>query len=116
MPTSLDLAGVDKPDHVDFHSLVPLLHGKTTASAYSAVYGAYLQLQRSIVMDDRKLILYPKIGKVRLYHMKRDPLEMNDLAERPNQKRVIKRMYRHLLALQQSLGDGLDLEAAFPNL
>jgi arylsulfatase A-like enzyme len=116
MPTSLELAGIEKPDHVDFNSLMPLLNGTTTASAYSAVYGAYLQLQRSITMDGRKLILYPKAGKARLYNLQNDPLEMSDLAERPRQQRTVKRLFRHLLSLQQSLGDDLDLEAAFPEL
>lgn len=116
MATSLDLAGVEKPDHVDFHSLMPLLRGTTTASPYPYVYGAYLALQRSIVMDGRKLILYPKISKARLYNLNNDPLEMTDLAARPRQKRVIKRMYRQLLSVQQSLGDSLNLEEAFPEL
>ena len=113
MATSLDLAGVEKPDHVDFHSIMPLLTGTTTASPYGSVYGAYLGLQRSIVMNERKLILYPKISKARLYNLKNDPLEMNDLAGKPKQQRLMKRMYRQLLSMQRSLGDSLDLEAAF---
>ena len=114
MATSLDLAGIEKPDHVDFHSLMPLLNGTTTASSYGSVYGAYLALQRSIIMDGRKLILYPKISKARLYNLNNDPLEMNDLAERPRQQRMVKRMFNQLLSMQQSLGDSLNLEAAFP--
>jgi hypothetical protein len=64
-------------------------------------------------MNERKLILYPKISKARLYHLKNDPLEMNDLAGKPKQQRLMKRMYRQLLSMQRSLGDSLDLEAAF---
>ena len=51
MPTSLELAGVSRPDHVQFHSLLPLLKGETDKSAYDALYGAYLQLQRSVTAD-----------------------------------------------------------------
>jgi arylsulfatase A-like enzyme len=116
MPTSLELAGVSKPDHVDFNSLMPLLRGDTQVSAYGAVYGAYLALQRSIVMNGRKLILYPKIGKARLYDLRRDPLEMQDLADRPQQNRMVKRLFRHLLSMQQALGDSVDLAEAFPKL
>ena len=64
-------------------------------------------------MNERKLILYPKISKARLYNLKNDPLEMNDLAGKPKQQRLMKRMYRQLLSMQRSLGDSLDLEAAF---
>jgi hypothetical protein len=38
---------------------------------------------------------------------------MNDLAGKPKQQRLMKRMYRQLLSMQRSLGDSLDLEAAF---
>jgi choline-sulfatase len=80
------------------------------------VYGAYLGLQRSVTMGNWKLILYPKISKARLYNIKRDPLEMNDLADDKERGKVMKRLYKRLLKLQQANGDSLDLKAAFPNL
>jgi hypothetical protein len=51
-----------------------------------------------------------------LYNIKRDPLEMNDLADDKERGKVIKRLYKRLLNLQKANGDSLDLKAAFPNL
>ncbi|MFW6164201.1 MAG: sulfatase-like hydrolase/transferase [Planctomycetota bacterium] len=115
MPTTLDLAGVAKPDHVQFRSLVPLLAGKAEQS-YDAVYGAYLNLQRMVTDDGWKLLLYPRIKKVRLYHLADDPLEMKDLAGEAKYRPVIRRLFARLLELQKPAGDSLDLRAAFPDL
>jgi len=116
MATSLDIAGAKRPKQVEFQSLLPLLSGKTTESEVRAVYGAYLGLQRSVTVGNWKLILYPKISKTRLYNIKRDPLEMKDLADNKKTEKVIKRLYKRLLNLQKANNDSLDLKAAFPNL
>ena len=116
MPTSLELAGVAKPDYVDFHSLLPLLRGETDTHAYSARYGAYLALQRAVVHDGWKLIVYPKAEVVRLYHVADDPKELHDLAADPAQAQRVRELFARLLALQEDLDDTLDLRAAFPSL
>ncbi|MBL4641759.1 MAG: sulfatase-like hydrolase/transferase, partial [Verrucomicrobiales bacterium] len=116
MATSLDIAGAKRPAQVEFQSLLPLLRGETAESGVKAVYGAYLAVQRSVTMGNWKLILYPKISKARLYNITRDPLEMNDVANDPDRAKVVKRLYKRLLKLQQANGDSLDLKAAFPNL
>lgn len=116
MATSLDIAGAKRPEQVEFHSLMPLLNGKTKESQVKAVYGAYLGLQRSVTVGNWKLILYPKIPKARLYNVKRDPLEMNDQADDESKAKIVKRLYKRLQKLQQATGDTLDLSAAFPNL
>ena len=116
MATSLDIAGAKRPEQVEFQSLLPLLSGKTTESEIRAVYGAYLGLQRSVTVGNWKLILYPKISKARLFNIKRDPLEMKDLADNKKSEKVIKRLYKQLLNLQKANNDSLDLKAAFPNL
>ena len=41
MPTSLELAGVPRPAHVRFNSLMPLVRGEAF-TPYGAIYGAYL--------------------------------------------------------------------------
>jgi len=68
------------------------------------------------LMDGYKLILYPKIGKARLYNLAEDPKEMNDLAGDPASRPVMKRLFARLLELQEPTGDTLDLKAAFPEL
>ncbi len=65
MPTTLELAGVAKPGHVQFQSLMPLIRGED-AQPYTAIYGAYLKLQRMVTMDGFKLIAYPEANRLRL--------------------------------------------------
>jgi len=115
MPSTLELAGAAKPEHVQFRSLMPLIAGKATQS-HDAVYGAYLGLQRMVTDEGWKLLLYPRIKKVRLYHLEEDPLEMKDLAGDPKHAPVIRRLFATLLKLQKEAGDTLDLRAAFPDL
>ena len=115
MPTTLELAGVDKPAHVQFKSLTPLIHGDQQ-SHYEAIYGAYLQVQRMVTEGDYKLILYPAIARARMYNVAKDPKEMNDLAEQSAYEPIKRRLFSRLLALQSEMGDELDLQAAFPDL
>ncbi len=111
MPTTLEIAKVKKPKHVEFNSILPMLAGKK--SPYSSIYGAYLKLQRSIRTDKHKLILYPQAGVARLYDVQNDPHEMNDLAAKPESKPVIKKLFAKLLEQQKMLEDDLDLKAVF---
>lgn len=115
MATSLDLAGVEKPDHVEFKSLMPLIRGEDVVP-YDAVYGAYLDAQRSVTMDGYKLILYPSVPVARLYNLVDDPKEMNDLAGKPESKPIMKKLFARLLKLQVEMGDEVDLKAVYPEL
>jgi choline-sulfatase len=116
MATALDLAGASKPDHVFFHSLLPLLNGRQQQSSYPSIYGAYLDLQRSVTHDGWKLILYPSAKVARLYHLAADPDERRDLAADPAHADRRRAIFARLRALQRELGDSLDLTAAFSQL
>lgn len=107
MPTTLELANVDKPDHVQFNSVLPMLDGQP--SPYQEIYGAYLAKQRSIRTDHYKLIVYPQASAVRLYDLQQDPLEITDLAAQPEMEPVVKDMFARLVAMQKELKDDLDL-------
>jgi len=115
MPTTLELAGVEKPDHVQFKSVLPLIRG-TRDGNYRAIYGAYLGVQRMVTEGDYKLILYPKIAKVLLYNVKQDPLELKDLAADPRNGPLIKMLFARLLQLQEETGDSLDLKETYAEL
>jgi choline-sulfatase len=116
LPTTLELAGLAVPSQVEFHSLVPLLSGQQTVTNYPAVYGAYLQLQRSVTAEGWKLILYPKARIARLYHVAVDPQEMHDLANDPNQAARKKQLFALLVKLQHGFEDPLDLSREFSDL
>ena len=115
MPTSLELAGIKKPDYVQFESLLPVMRGQADSS-YDAIYGAYLDLQRMAVCDGYKIILYPAIKKVLLYNLRQDPDEMTDLAGRPRYRKVEKKLFGKLLKLQKDTGDKLDIRSVYPEL
>jgi arylsulfatase A-like enzyme len=117
MPTTLDLAGVEKPDFVEFHSLLPHIRDPQSPSDYDSIYGCYLAgMQRMIRVGDWKLIVYPQAHVVRLYNLAQDAQEMHDLAAVPQQQQRIRNMFGQLVQLQRDMGDTLDLHAAFPEL
>jgi arylsulfatase A-like enzyme len=115
MATSLDLAKADKPDYVQFSSLMPFITGQKT-KGLEAVYGAYIQSQRMVTAGDYKLILYPKISKAILYNLADDPLELADLMPAGKHDRQAKELFAKLLELQKETGDKLDIATPFPKL
>ncbi len=112
MPTTLELAGIEPPPSVEFHSLLPLLAGGK--SPYESIYGGYLEKQRSIRTDQYKLIVYPEAKTMRLYDIQQDPKEMIDLAQEPSRQPVVQKLFAELQQLQKSMNDELDLSALKP--
>lgn len=109
MATTLDLAGIAKPDYVEFKSLIPLIKGVEKVQ-YDSIYGKYINRQRIIAKGDWKLIFYPTIGKLRLFNTAKDPHEMRDLAENPEHATKLKELKVELKELQQAMGDKLDID------
>ncbi len=116
MATSLDLAGVEKPDYVFFNSIMNLVDGSKTNSHYRAIYGGYTHLQRMVRKDGFKLVVYPKLEKVLLFDMKNDPEEMHDLSKDQNHKVRVETLFKDLLLLQKSLNDTLNLTKIYQEL
>jgi choline-sulfatase len=114
MPTALALAGVERPVHVYFRSLLPLLRDAAAPAPYPEIYGAYLRLQRSVVHEGWKLIQYPAGGVTRLYDVGRDPEERADLAADPAHAPRRAALEERLRRLQGALGDPLLSGAAAP--
>jgi len=108
MPTSLELAGIEKPAYVQFNSLLNQAKGHSNEDNYAALYGAYVDLQRMITIDDHKLIVYPKINKTLLFDLKNDPFEMEDLSDKLPKKR--QELFSKLVELQTSMNDELIIE------
>ncbi len=102
--TMLDLAGVKKPDHTVFNSLMPYIR-EGAESAYPAIYSCYLDLQRMVRTDKHKLIVYPKLNKLLLFDMEKDPHELRDRSEDPAYQRVKEDMMNLLLQQQSERND-----------
>ena len=116
MASSLELAGIEKPDYVEFNSLLGLAKGETEQGPYDAIYGGYINYQRMIRKDDMKLIVYPQANEVLLYNLKEDPKELTDLADDPDYVDEVASLFEDLLALQQQFEDTLDLEPMYREL
>jgi len=115
MPTTLELAGSEIPEHVEFKSLVPVLRGEIE-NHYSEIFGGYMEYQRMIRTERYKLILYPKGQTVLLHDLENDPLELINLAEGADHQDVARELFKRLVAQQRELGDDLDLTGLFPQL
>lgn len=109
MATTIDYAGGEVPQWVEFNSLKPFIKKEDSVSNYPEVYGAYMDLQRMIRVDDYKLIVYPKAGVVRLFDLINDPDEMHDLSRGKRNRERIVDMFSKLTALQEEMGDTLNL-------
>ena len=94
--------------------LLPLLRGEP--SRYEAIYGSYLQLQRSIRTRRHKLIVYPAAKVVRLFDLEEDPAEQRDLAGNPSSQGLIRDLFAQLLELQRQFDDPLELTSVFAEL
>jgi len=115
MPSTLELAGVAKPEHVQFNSLMPMARGEGKGH-YDAIYGGYLDVARMVTQDGYKLLLFPKVKKVFLFNLEKDPEEIEDLAGQKRNDKRIKKLFARLLELQKETGDELDLKALYPEL
>ena len=68
-----------------------------------------MDTQRMIRKDGFKLILYPRNREVLLFDLTADPLEMNDLSDKPQYAEKIRDLFEGLLRLQFQMEDPLDL-------
>ena len=107
MPTTLELAGAAVPDDVEFRSLLPVLAG--TDLGLPAVYGAYVDKQRSVRQDGWKLIVYPEAGEERLYHVAEDPEELRDLSKNQGNAERMATLRRALKAAASTVADPLNI-------
>jgi arylsulfatase A-like enzyme len=114
MPTVIEYAGGVVPEYVEFNSLKAFIEGTATESNYPEVYGAYMDVQRMIRIENYKLIVYPYAGVKRLFNLEDDPQEMNDLATEPTQQERLESMFGSLQGLMVEMDDTLQLAGFFP--
>lgn len=117
MATVLELAGVQKPEYIEFNSFMDLIKGNKKTSNYASIYGTYKEKsQRMIRKDNFKLILYPKGNKLLLFDLNNDPNELNDLSSNPEYKQKIKSLFTALISKQKEMGDDLIIDPLDYNL
>ena len=116
MATTLDLAGIEKPEYVEFNSLIPAINNEVSTSSYPEIYGAYINFQRMVRTDKYKLIVYPEAQKILLFDIENDHEEMKNLANNPEYEEVVKQLAGRLKNQQKIMDDPLDLHPLFPDL
>lgn len=109
-PTLADLEGLAMPPALDGVSLKPILVNKNS-TVRERILLTYREVQRGLRDDRHKLIVYPKIGRVQLFDLERDPDERNDLSQDPSQADRIKKMFAGLTLEQRKLGDPLSIKS-----
>lgn len=108
------LAPFPRTEYVEFKSMLPYLRSGQEENSYDAIYGCYKDLQRMIRDDQFKLIACPYAGRVRLYDLGNDPLEMNDLADVHPMQPLVFELFTKLEKLGKDMGDILDIRSFFP--
>jgi arylsulfatase A-like enzyme len=108
--TTCDLAGVPIPEHVEFPSLVPMLHADNPQAINEEMFGWLNLLQRSIRTKRHKLIFYAPIKRYQVFDLENDPWEMHDLVDDPAYAQVKGDLILRLKAKQKELGDFMDID------
>lgn len=111
--TTCEMAGVPIPASVGFPSIIPLFTGAKD-KLHDAVYGAYLDLQRSVRTEDWKLIVTPDAGKVQLFHVRNDPWEMDNRAGQPGEAATIRHLGERLKGLMAEWKDPMPWDKIKP--
>ena len=110
-PTVADIVGVEKPETIDGLSLLPILKD-SKATVRESVYFLYKNFQRGVRTKNWKLIKYLAEGKktTQLFEIKKDPLEMNNLANDPKYKNKVEEMTVLLQEWMNKSGDKVQLD------
>jgi arylsulfatase A-like enzyme len=111
-PTLCRLLGIEAPATAEGTSLVPALRDPS-AKVRKALFLAYTKLQRGLKTSDNwKLIRYMANGieTVQLFNLNIDPLEIRNLAARPEEAGRVARMSAELNVRMKEAGDFCDLD------
>jgi arylsulfatase A-like enzyme len=112
-PTLGELAGVPAPEGSEGKSLAPVLAGKQ-AGIRDSLFTAYRDVQRAVRDGRWKLIVYPKINKVQLFDLEKDPAELTDLAADKGMEGEVRRLTALLKDWQKQAGDQQPLTTNVP--
>lgn len=112
-PTFAQFAGAKIPEGVEGKSLVPILSGKAT-TVRDVLYTGYRDCMRSIRDDRWKLIRYPLVDRTQLFDLSKDPLEINNLADKTEHSAKVKEMTALLSKEMDRYADKFPLTVANP--
>ncbi|WP_164122067.1 sulfatase-like hydrolase/transferase [Sphingobacterium sp. xlx-130] len=111
-PTVYDWLGAVQPATVEAKSLMPIFKNPKSHIRKN-IYNIYGHWSRSVkTPEGYKLIAYNVNGKsrVQLFDLKKDPWEMNDLANRPEEQNRVRQLWDLLKEEMQIAHDDLDID------
>jgi arylsulfatase A-like enzyme len=93
-PTLVDLAGFEKPDHLDGQSLLPQIKNPETKTApvvtsYQFSWTKSPVIGHAVRSERYRYIFYPEINLQELYDHQSDPNEWNNVAYKDEHKKII---------------------------
>jgi len=112
-PTITELTGVETPKNLDGSSLVSILENPKKKIRESVFY-IYKNFQRGVRTKDWKLINYlvDGIKTTQLFEIQKDPLEMNNLANKSKYKSKVAELNTLMQEWIYKSGDKVNLEKA----
>ena len=90
-PTLCDLCGLPAPDSIDGLNLTPVIEN-TADTVRSSLYTVYRNTVRAVRTDEWKIIRYPERNYTQLFNLKNDPLEIVNLAQKPEYQDKVSEM------------------------
>jgi len=110
-PTLCELTGLKTPSIIETNSLASAFNQSVFKGRDKAFF-AYLNLQRAIVKDGFKLVLYNVKGqsRIQLFDLNKDPNEMHDLKDNTKYQDKINFMTQLLSKTMKELNDFCDLD------
>ncbi len=112
-PTFADFGGAKIPEGVEGRSLKPIIDGQQ-AKVRDSLYTGYRNCMRAVRTDRWKLIRYPLVDRTQLFDLSVDPLELNNLATKPELAARLAEMTTLLQKEMSAYGDSHPLIVANP--
>lgn len=112
-PTVCDLTGTSIPWQVEGKSQKAVITGKV-AKVRDYMFNQYKDVQRSIRDQRWKLIRYPQINFTQLFDLLADPVELNNLAEKPEYAGKVEEFMALMKTAQKESDDPCPLTSATP--
>ena len=100
-PTLVELAGFEKPDHLDGQSLLAQINNPDTKtspviSSYKFTWTEHPVIGHAVRSERYRYIYYPEIGLEELYDHTIDPNEWDNVAYRVGNKKIVS-VHRNIL-------------------
>jgi arylsulfatase A-like enzyme len=105
-PTLCEMAGMSVPNSVEGKSFRGLIRG-SKQEIRKSLFFAYKDFQRGVREGRHKLIEYVVDGKrtTQLFDLQTDPREINNLADKPNYRKILQHLRKELLRWKDELDD-----------